>query len=606
MLRAQQQLETQLKRYGPQDDDELYAWIKSELGIDIPRAAVCPDHVAPFTFLSDLYFERVEAALGVANRGGMKTLSVAILHWVNAVFKPGIESCTFGAIEAQSFRAYSHLRNWIYDENGNYKPEVKSSLMKETLFRNGSKIEVLGSTAAAVNGPHPQVAHADEIELMAEDTWSESRNMTLGKKLRDGRQSKPLDVATSTRKGPSGRVQALIDEITDAVSNGYLPPRKLYMWCAKETAQERPDCRRVAPEMREARLLELARKGKENPITKQCYKLDDICECHLINKGEWDNGKPRLLSDICGGDFFRSRGWQPPADVYKQFRENDRETYEAQVLCERPEMKWHYLHNFSEQKHGIRSFKPDPNNGPIFQGIDWGGTNPHAVHWYQLLRNEIEADQWMYGDDGEPVKTRIKEGTLVCFDEIYIAEIGNEQLGQLVKKREAEYIKEFGPTWRVYERFADPQGKGAKLDWKAMGLRTHWHVTREKEEQIKAIRSMMEDDLFRILPHKCPMWVREAKDWRMDPNSMDELDENFNHAMSAFRYVVINVKKIRNKALQVHGGMMPNARSYKRRAPGVTIKDSRRPQGPVKASRNTPYENWRKSLGGPEPDRPIW
>jgi hypothetical protein len=181
LLEAQQQLEEQLSEFGPQNDEELHEWLKFELGIDIPKVKVCEAHDAPFTFLADLYFERVEAALGVANRGGAKTFLVAVLHWLNSRFKPGCESCTFGAIEAQSFRAYAHLRNWIYDEDGNLKPTIVSSLMRDTTFKNGSKIEVLGSTPDAVNGPHPQKAHADEIELMRDDTFRESRNMTVSK-----------------------------------------------------------------------------------------------------------------------------------------------------------------------------------------------------------------------------------------------------------------------------------------------------------------------------------------------------------------------------------------------------------------------------------------
>jgi hypothetical protein len=73
LLSAMKQLEARLQESGPQDDDELHDWLKFELGIDIPRVAVCEDHNAPFDLLADLYFERIEAALGVANRGGAKT-----------------------------------------------------------------------------------------------------------------------------------------------------------------------------------------------------------------------------------------------------------------------------------------------------------------------------------------------------------------------------------------------------------------------------------------------------------------------------------------------------------------------------------------------------
>src|SRR3954463_4903025 len=148
LLDHHQQLERQLDIYGPQNPHELHAWLKSEMGLDIPRTAVGEDHDAPFDFLSDLFFEIAEPALLMANRGGSKTFLVAVLHWLNSKFKPGCESCTFGATEAQSLRAYAHLKNWIYDEAATRKSgkavlrsEITSSLMRETIFANGSRVE---------------------------------------------------------------------------------------------------------------------------------------------------------------------------------------------------------------------------------------------------------------------------------------------------------------------------------------------------------------------------------------------------------------------------------------------------------------------------------
>jgi hypothetical protein len=573
LLQAQQQLEQQLAVHGPQTDDELHEWLKFELGIDIPKVAVCEGHNAPFEFLADLYFERVEAALGVANRGGAKTFLVAVLHWLNSRFKPGCESCTFGAIEAQSFRAYAHLKGWIYDENGEKKDEIVSSLMKETLFTNGSKIEVLGSTPDAVNGPHPQKAHADEIELMRDDTFRESRNMTVSKKLKDGRVLIPQDILTSTRKGPSGRVQQLINEIEEAIAHGYKPPRKLYMWCIKETAGQVKNCQVARPDLPE--------------------KLK--CPCNVIKRGEWENGEPRTMDQICNGDFYKSRGWQPYGDIVKQFTENDRETFEAQVLCDKPEMRWHYVPNWRDEKHLIRDFEPDPANGPIFMAVDWGGTNPHAVTWYQLLRNEIEVETWVQPERGQRFKTRVKEGTLVAFNEIYIAEIGNEKLATMVKEVEAGYQKKFGPSWRVYERYADPQGKAARMDWKAAGLRTTWHTTREFDEHIKAIRAMFDDDLFRCVGEKCPKFVWEIKQWRIDERTGNQLDIH-NHAMSNFRYAVANIKKIRKQAMG-SGGRPGGSRKIPRQTTIV-----RRPtqQLPVRIKNSmSEFDRWRASLGEP-------
>jgi len=579
MLDAHTQLEARLREMGPQTDDELHEWLKFELGIDIPRTAVCEGHSAPFDFLADLYFERTEAALGVANRGGAKTFLVAVLHWLNSRFKPGCESCTFGATEAQSLRAYAHLKNWIYDDEKTrksgkavLKPEITTSLMRETVFANGSRVEVLPGTPQAVNGPHPQKAHADEIELMDDGTWRESRNMTVSGKTKTGMVIIPQDIATSTRKGPSGRVQQLIDEITKSVAEGYKPPRQLYIWCIKETAAQVPNCQVANPQL-----------GDEQK-----------CGCHRIRKGEWEDGSPRLLSQVCGGDFHRSRGWQPYGDIVKQFTENDRETFEVQQLCSKPEMRFHYIPTWREEKHCIRNFEVDPDNGPIFMSVDWGGTNPHAVNWYQLLREELEVEMWYQPDPENPVTTRILEGTIVCFDEIYIADIGNDKLGDLVEEREKRYKDRHG-NFRVFERFADPQGKAARMDWKARGLRTSWHTTREFEEHIKLVRDIFDDDLFRVAGDKCPMFVAEAKEWRADPKNGNQIDE-FNHCMSNFRYALANIKKVRNKAI---GAMrLPSATSIPRQA-RVTSTSTRR--GPIgfRGNQEDQFANWRKSLGEP-------
>lgn len=580
LLRTHEELEERLTTEGPQNDDELHTWLIHELGINIPRTKVCEEHDAPFSFIADLFFERTEAALGVANRGGAKTFMVAVLHWLNSRFKPGCESCTFGAVENQSYRAYSHLKGWIYDDDGNKRPDVISTLQKETMFRNGSKIEVLGSTPEQVNGPHPQKAHADEIELMRDDTWQESRNMTISGKTRDGKIIIPQDIATSTRKGPNGRVQQLIDEIELAVAQGYKPPRKLYMWCIKETAAKVKNCR-MAP---------------ENANLADCFK----CPCNKIRKGSWDDendprrGQPRLLQDVCNGDFYKSGGWQPYQDIVKQFSENDRETFEAQVLCQKPEMKWHYVPNWNDAHHCIRGFVPDPYNGPIFMAVDWGGTNPHAINWYQLLRYEVEVLTWDQPESGPPSTKRLKEGTLVCFDEIYVAEIGNDKLADLVIQKEKKYETTFG-FWRVFERYADPQGKAARMDWKEKNLRTTWHTTREFEEHIKDVKNIFEDDLFFVDGDKCQMFVKEIKAWRRDEKTGQQIDV-FNHCMSEFRYTLANLKKVRKRALGSIAGHIPRARSI----PRQSIQIRRTGEQPIGFSgRSAEIDRWRQNLGSP-------
>jgi hypothetical protein len=574
MLQDMDELEQRLREFGPQNDDELYAWIKSELGIDIPRVAVCKDHDPPFDFIADLYFERVDAVLAMGNRGGGKTMLVAILHWLNSLFKPGCESCTFGATEAQSLRCYAYIKGWIYDNKGQKKEEVVSSLMRETVFTNTSRIEVLPGTPQAVNGPHPQKAHADEIELMDNATWTESRNMTMSRRISDGRLIKPHDICTSTRKGPNGRMQKLIDEIRAAIAAGFRPPRKLYQWCIKETASQVPNCQVANPDLPDS----------------------EKCQCHKIRKGDWENGSPRLLRDICQGDFFRSRGWQPFDDVIKQFFENDQETFEVQQLCLRPELRFHYLPKFDEHVHCFKNYDPDPANGPMFTSVDWGGTNPHAVNWYQYLKFEIEVDVWIA--NATHTRFRIPKGSIICFDEIYKAEIGNQRLGYIVKMKEAAYRRKWGDRWNIEERFADPQGKAAKLDWKAMGLYTKWHITREFEEHIKVINDLFDDNAFYVAGDKCPMWIREAREWRRNPTTGQQLDV-FNHCMSAFRYAVANIRKLYKRPESLSGEVPVGVPAQ--RLAGTTVSIRKGDDGPLgfRSREEDEFARWRQRLGQP-------
>jgi len=97
----------------PRDDDELHLFIHAVTGFRIPRLEMCHAHQAPFALIADLYFQRVTHSIGFANRGGGKTLAMAILDLCEQVLKPGIETIHFGAIQAQADACYRYFRQFI-------------------------------------------------------------------------------------------------------------------------------------------------------------------------------------------------------------------------------------------------------------------------------------------------------------------------------------------------------------------------------------------------------------------------------------------------------------------------------------------------------------
>src|SRR6187551_2702166 len=80
LLRNLTELKKQREALGPKTDDELHKWIIDNLGLNIPRVAVCDDHQSPFDFIADIYFERVDSAIAVASRDGGKTMASALIH----------------------------------------------------------------------------------------------------------------------------------------------------------------------------------------------------------------------------------------------------------------------------------------------------------------------------------------------------------------------------------------------------------------------------------------------------------------------------------------------------------------------------------------------
>jgi hypothetical protein len=174
--------------------------------------------------------------------------------------------------------------------------------------------------------------------------------------------------------------------------------------------------------------------------------------------------------------------------------------------------------------------------------VDWGGTNPHAVNWYQVLDYDVLVTPFDTDRDGDFV--RLKEGTIVVFDEIYITGIGADKLASLVKIKE-DYWKSKFPKFKVRARFADPQGKMARLDFRSKGLNTEWHTTREKDYQIRRIQDLFTDDEFRA-DVRCEMFASEIAVWQKDPKDDSEI-EDFNHCMSNFRYAIANIGVIQRR-----------------------------------------------------------
>jgi len=328
---------------GIQDDDELHAFISEGLGYTIPREPFCKDegHCAPFDFIADLFFERVETAIGFANRTGGKTLNVSIVNFCNSIFKPGCTSTSCGAIKRQADKAYDYFQSF-FNQNLVFANMIVKGLKEETILKNGSKLEIVVGTMTGVNSPHPHKSMIDEVELMDWKILQQALSMSMSGRTMGGRNILGQDVFTSTRKFPYGPMQRLLNEAEKRRI-------RIYKWCIWETLEQ---CRR---------------KCKGDSVWGDC---------------------PAYAK--CEGKAHETDGFYPVADFIKKIVQLDTETWETEWLNLRPRRtglvyqifnesvhvwSWDKFAAVTKEKHGI------PEGWKRYRGFDFGFTNPFVCLW---------------------------------------------------------------------------------------------------------------------------------------------------------------------------------------------------------------------------------
>lgn len=424
-----------IRVFGPQTSDELWQAVYELTHYRIPRVAVCEGHHAPFDTFADLYFERLTDVLWIGNRGGGKTTNSGFLHGAKDRWKPGYKTAIAGAIKKQSDRAYKEFKRFckhIIEEI------VNEEIKKESVeWLNESETELLAGTESGVNGPHPHLAQFDELELIQSlGVFEEWLNMSQGDEYYDGQ-----NLLTSTRKRAYGLVQAIVKECEDALLRGDSPPWDIRIFCIWETLAPVPEC------------------GVPN--------IDGSlkCGCDKVIKGSWppkqegEKPKSRSFADVCKGRAAKADGFVKLKDAHRRFKSLGRRVWEAQQECLRPSSEGLVHEWWDPLLYDLPFWYPRPEYGPVYRSWDWGGTNPHSVHWQQILKFDVRLQ---ISDTEEIV---VPEGVTVTFDEVFHPGGGAYSLGLEVFERTRQWA-DHGFDFEVEHDFCDPANPTARADVK--------------------------------------------------------------------------------------------------------------------------------------------
>lgn len=321
----------------PQTSDELHAWLVEHLGISVPREPMIEGHDAPFAYIEHAFFEDrgPRDCIVWANRGGGKTFLAAVATLLDLVFKPGIEIRILGGSLDQSMRMHAHLRTLFDREPFDAMIDGKITQRKIRL-NNGSVVELLAQSQTSVRGTRVQKLRCDEVELFDRDVW-EAAQLVTREKVCGGKRVRGSIECLSTMHVPFGLMHELIGSARAEGGSS----RRVFRWGV----------------------------------------VDVLDRCGDDHKCLGENTACPLITECCG----RAKGArQTPGhitidDALRLKSRVGRATWEAEMLCVRPQRSDCVVPEFDERVHVVDAVPT--GFAQRIGGMDFGIRSPTVVLW---------------------------------------------------------------------------------------------------------------------------------------------------------------------------------------------------------------------------------
>lgn len=276
------------------------------------------------------------------------TFSVAVLNFLDMLFKPGCEIASAGAIQAQAQQAYKYFLSfldlpWFLEFNEQYRnvtgrPFKDKENLSETRFANGSLQAIITASEKGLRSPHPNKARLDEIDLIEWDILQTGLSMAHSTGRPDKKNYiKAQNVFTSTRQVENGTMQRLLDQ----ASAKNIAVYEWNIWDVLKTC------------------------------TRKCVGDPEHGDCPIY--------------DVCKGRAHDADGFFPIEDFISGAQMLDREKFEVEWENKRPSRERLVYSMFEPSKHILDGARlqhltghrtPQPS-WQIVSGMDFGSTKDH-------------------------------------------------------------------------------------------------------------------------------------------------------------------------------------------------------------------------------------
>ena len=292
---------------------------------------MCPEHTPPWTFFTELYFQRPSLALVLASRGAGKSFLSALHTHLVSRWQPGHATRVLGGSRAQSLQVYRALCDLVLDGKGPRGDSDARSILRllkgEARYRNGSEVAILAASSTSVRGPHVPSLKLDEVDEIDPDCREAAMGMCME---RGGCSASVLMTSTWHRIG--GPMATMMDQ----AQNGAFP---LYTFCTFE-------------------VLEHCSDERSGVHLERCAECPLMRFCHNVS----DGGPPRAK---------RSDGHYTIDSLIQKLRSTSLRTFQAEYLCLGPKADGLWFPDFAGDVHVTPLAEYDPA-WPVHLAIDSG------------------------------------------------------------------------------------------------------------------------------------------------------------------------------------------------------------------------------------------
>lgn len=371
-----------MARIPPPDGRALLGYVNHFFKVRLPSRPVCEGHSTPYHFLHALYFRRstdgtpTPSPLGVAHRGGMKTLTLAIDEVMETIHY-GADLIHAASIEAQAkkckeyvdgFAELPFIAEYIYD--------LRTKAYRTT---TGGRYQIVWATIKQLNSPHAPILRIDELDLFPRDLFDQA----LGMLSSDPRVSSSIGYISSLKSAYGLTAEKMNDRSVQP-----------FVWCYIENTERCPDSRSgTVPVLAyidvdrldavsETQYLNLRPEEQESYEPFRVY--EGCFECPLLA--------------TCRGRLKKSDGHDRIDDLIVKYERASPTWWIFEMESRMAKPRGVVFPEFSERIHVVRRRYEPSHEDPIYVFLDPGRHRPYVG----LAQHERRGD------------------VLHCFDEFHV------------------------------------------------------------------------------------------------------------------------------------------------------------------------------------------